>query len=107
MFENRSFDHMLGHLSLEGIMNDIDGYKKPIGQNDNLYKGGNYSIYNFGGDRVLPFDLPHEWDYVAMQLAKNEVTKRYTMSKLTLKQPELNLILKQNQWAISVLHKFL
>jgi phospholipase C len=79
MFENRSFDHMLGHLSSENIMPDIEGFKNPISNYVNDYKGDNYKIYNFQRDSMLPFDLPHEHDYVAMQLARSGVTKKFTM----------------------------
>ena len=30
MFENRSFDHMLGHLSLEKLKQGVDGLQYPI-----------------------------------------------------------------------------
>lgn len=79
MFENRSFDHMLGHLSLELGRTDIDGLQKPLGKYSNLYKGSKYPIYKMPGDSNLPLDLPHEFDEVATQLAKSGVTGNYTM----------------------------
>jgi phospholipase C len=80
MFENRSFDHMLGHLSYEKINKEVDGLKPPLGNFNNIYKGDTYSAYAMKGDTQLSFDLPHECDEVAIQLAKSEVTGRFTMS---------------------------
>lgn len=79
MFENRSFDHMLGHLSLESINRNVDGFKKPMSQYDNHYKGDSYSVFNFRNDVQLPFDLPHEFDFVDIQLARSSVSQRFTM----------------------------
>ena len=80
MFENRSFDHMLGHLSLEGTNPNIDGLKAPLTQYENLYMGDVYNPHKIDVDSALPFDIPHEWDYVAMQMAKSNVTQKFTMS---------------------------
>ena len=80
MFENRSFDHMLGHLSLENINRNIDGYKRPLSQYNNHYQGDSYQIYNFPNDQRLEFDLPHEYDCVNIQLALSGISKRFTMT---------------------------
>src|SRR5271154_802620 len=80
MLENRSFDHMLGHLSYEGINPQIDGLKNPLTQYQNLYKGDVYNPFIFRNDSALQFDLPHEWDFVATQLAQSGVTEQYAMS---------------------------
>ena len=79
MFENRSFDHMLGHLSLELGRNDIDGLKPPLDKYNNIFKGDNYPLYELAGDSNLPFDLPHEWNDIETQLSKHSVTKKFTM----------------------------
>src|SRR5438045_1088351 len=79
MFENRSFDHMLGHLNVEYDIPEVNGLKAPLKQYDNIYKGGNYSLYHLLGDSNLPFDLPHEYNEVEIQLAKSPVTQKYTM----------------------------
>jgi phospholipase C len=79
MFENRSFDHILGHLSYENINPLVDGLEKPINQYVNYFKGDVYTSYNLPNDTMLPFDLPHEYDAVATQLAKSDVTRKYTM----------------------------
>jgi phospholipase C len=41
MLENRSFDHMLGYLTLEGARPDIDGLKASMA---NTYKGKTYKV---------------------------------------------------------------
>ncbi len=79
MFENRSFDHLLGHLSYQGLNKDVDGIKSPLKQYENLYKGDAYNPYKMK-DGMLPFDLPHEYDYVGTQLAWSNVRKEYSMS---------------------------
>jgi len=57
MFENRSFDHMLGHLSYEEINPEVDGLKKPVNHYVNYYQGDSYSAYNMPKDVMLPFDV--------------------------------------------------
>jgi phospholipase C len=42
MLENRSFDHMLGYLSLEGGRSDIDGLQQGM---QNRYRGETHRIY--------------------------------------------------------------
>jgi phospholipase C len=80
MFENRSFDHMLGHLSFEKINTQVDGLKSPLSSFNNIYKGDTYNAYGIKVDTQLPFDLPHEYTDVAVQLAKSGVTGKFTMS---------------------------
>ena len=71
MFENRSFDHMLGHLSFEGLLPDADGIVPPPNQDKyaNLYEGGLYYPFHRPLDSQLQADLPHEYNFVATQLA--------------------------------------
>ncbi|MEP7141798.1 MAG: alkaline phosphatase family protein [Ferruginibacter sp.] len=80
MFENRSFDHMLGHLSFEKLNDQVDGLKAPLSDFNNIYQGDTYNAYAMTGDTQLSFDLPHEFDEVNAQLAKSEVSGRFTMS---------------------------
>lgn len=70
MFENRSFDNMLGHLSLEGLQPDADGLQSPVNQDKytNFYAGGLFHPFQRAVDEQLSFDLPHEYNYVATQL---------------------------------------
>lgn len=78
MFENRSFDHMLGHLSYNKV-NDIDGLKEPLDQYVDIYEGTNYSPFRFQNDVELSADLPHEMSYVARQLDKSPANGQYQM----------------------------
>lgn len=82
MFENRSFDHMLGHLSIEGIQPFADGLHNPLNQDiyKNLYKGDAYYPFAMRNDSELSFDLPHEFDAVATQLALSNVNNRFSMN---------------------------
>jgi phospholipase C len=71
MFENRSFDNMLGHLSFEGLQPDADGIRPPLQQDQyaNLYQGGVYYPFHRPLDSQLQSDVPHEYDSIATQLA--------------------------------------
>jgi phospholipase C len=80
MFENRSFDHMLGHISLDNNASAIEGLRTPLDKYANIYEGGSYDSFQIPVDTTLEFDLPHEYDYVAMQLAQNPVNKQYAMN---------------------------
>lgn len=76
--ENRSFDHMLGHLKYEGINPDVNGLDKDLGKYTNAYKGGAYLPFQLA-DRNLVSDLPHEWNFVATQLDWSTVTQQFNM----------------------------
>jgi phospholipase C len=76
--ENRSFDHMLGHLKYEGINSQVDGLDKDLDKYTNAYKGGAYVPFPMA-DRELASDLPHEWDFVDKQLNWSSVTQQFAM----------------------------
>jgi len=71
MFENRSFDNMLGHLSFEGLQPAANGIVPPPNQDQyaNLYQGGVYYPFPRPQDSQLQSDVPHEYNFVATQLA--------------------------------------
>lgn len=83
MMENRSFDHMLGHLSYRQYANrtKVDGLQDPLNQQayENIYEGEPYYPFEMK-DGTLPSDLPHEREYVKTQLAYSPVTGSYSMS---------------------------
>jgi phospholipase C len=99
MFENRSFDHMLGHLSFENILSGVNGLQPPTHQDAyvNLYQGGTYYPFHRPVDEQLDKDLPHEYDYVAQQLFRDPDTGVLDMNgfveayvNFTKLQPNLN-----------------
>ena len=79
MMENRSFDHMLGHLSIDTPSMPVNGLSGNLDQYENDYKGTIYPCYERGQDYELPFDLPHEYNDVQTQLRKNPVSKNFSM----------------------------
>src|SRR3989442_8013871 len=80
MLENRSFDHMLGHLSRPPINLAVDGLHDPLddGKYDNTFESVAYAPFVMR-DGKLPSDLPHERDYVTTQLARRGATAHYEM----------------------------
>ncbi len=82
MLENRSFDHMLGYLSLQDETNrtDIDGIADPTNTayiNDSA--GETYSLFAMK-DAAFPGDLPHGRDLIDVQLARSAASGRYEMT---------------------------
>ena len=80
VMENRSFDHMLGHLKYEGFMPDVDGLDQNLAQYQNLYQGNVFTPFAVQEDHQLVSDVPHEFDYVATQLAASAVTGNFAMN---------------------------
>ncbi len=82
MMENRSFDHMLGHLSYRqfDVGLKVDGLRDPLNQPayENLYATQPYYPFEMR-DGILPSDLPHEREEVAKQLAWSRTSGRHTM----------------------------
>ncbi len=81
MMENRSFDHVLGHLSMArfGNRKDVEGLVDPETNFDytNFLNGQGYQPFELK-DGPLLHDLPHSRASVATQLAKTGT--RFTMS---------------------------
>ena len=65
MLENRSFDHMLGYLSLTGRRPDIDGLRSGFA---NQYQGRTYPVHHLG-TTALDVDPDHSADAVDRQVA--------------------------------------
>lgn len=70
MMENRSFDHMLGYLSLENGRTDVDGLQSDM---SNSHEGRTYPIRHLPREAFnnLLLDPSHTRDAVAEQLANN------------------------------------
>lgn len=83
MMENRSFDHVLGHLSMAqyGNRKDIIGLINPETNPDytNFLDSQGYQPFHLK-DGPLPSDLPHSRDLVAVQLAKRMASLRCGVS---------------------------
>jgi phospholipase C len=70
MLENRSFDHMLGYLSLSGGRPEVDGLR---GRTIDINRDVNGTVYSIEplDSTWFPVDPNHEADSVALQLAGN------------------------------------
>jgi phospholipase C len=69
MMENRSFDHMLGYLSLEKGRDDIDGLKRGM---SNTWNGKDYAIHRMANPRFPVKEDPcHEARCVQEHLSEN------------------------------------
>jgi phospholipase C len=68
MLENRSFDHMLGYLSLEAGRTDIDGLGAGM---KNRYRGRDYPVHHLGERGFTKNEDPaHDGASIAAQLSK-------------------------------------
>ncbi len=68
MFENRSFDHMMGYLGLPPYNRPVEGLQKATGFT-NEYNGFEYPIFHLGNPgQKLPDDPPHERPAIGTQL---------------------------------------
>ena len=83
MLENRSFDHMLGHLSLDPYANGsaIEGLKAPLNrpEYENVADGEPYYPFPMRDGR-LSTDLPHSRAEMNRALALSPATGKYSMS---------------------------
>jgi phospholipase C len=80
MMENRSFDHMLGHLTLDNPALKIEGLRQEdMASYSNDYNDTLYPLFPITVDKELDSDIPHEFDAVATQLGTNPVNGRFTM----------------------------
>ncbi|MDQ2920590.1 MAG: hypothetical protein M3R52_03090, partial [Acidobacteriota bacterium] len=67
MMENRSFDHLLGYLKLEGSNPNVDGLDAAMSNSDN---GNSHVVHQLQGT-VFPHDPGHQGDAVAQQLSNH------------------------------------
>lgn len=83
MMENRSFDHMLGHLSLPayGGRADVDGIANLQNAEYANQSANGMMVFPFVmPDGPLPNDVPHERDFVATQIAYAPVGGAFVMN---------------------------
>jgi len=79
MLENRSFDHLLGHLRYENLMPDVNGLDTNLAPYENVYQGTGYRLFQLAPG-WLSSDIPHEWNFVETQLHYNPVTQQFDMN---------------------------
>jgi phospholipase C len=65
MMENRSFDHMLGYLKLNGVMSDVEGLEAGMA---NEYEGRSYPVHALGRAGLEGFNPEHGGSDVDQQL---------------------------------------
>ena len=69
MLENRSFDHMLGYLSLEGGRDDVDGLRVEFA---NQHDGRSYPVHHLDSTAIAD-DPDHSGDAVELQIGGGEM----------------------------------
>ena len=80
MPENRSFDHMLGYLSLTGRRPDIDGLRPGLA---NQYQGRSYPVHHLAAT-ALGMDPDHSADAIDVQVAAGQMTGFVASAAATL-----------------------
>src|SRR5436309_14305942 len=65
MLENRSFDHMLGYLSLKGAL-PVNGLRHPLDPHTNTYNGQPYPLFPLTSHRVP--DALHDMQHIRIQI---------------------------------------
>jgi phospholipase C len=69
MLENRSFDHMLGYLSLTGGRSDIDGLRREFA---NGYQGRSYPIHHLDATNIA-IDPDHSSSAIDVQVGEGRM----------------------------------
>jgi phospholipase C len=70
MLENRSFDHMLGYLSLSGARPEIDGLRPGLA---NDYQGRTYPVHHLAAT-ALGIDPDHSAGAIDIQVADGSMS---------------------------------
>jgi len=70
MLENRSFDHMLGYLSLRGRRPEIDGLRPGLA---NEYQGRAYPVHHLAAT-ALQMDPDHSASAIDQQIADGNMS---------------------------------
>jgi phosphoesterase family protein len=80
MLENRSFDHMLGYLSLSGRRPDIDGLRPGLA---NEYQGRAYPVHHLDATAVQ-MDPDHSSSAIDRQIAEGTMSGFVASAAATL-----------------------
>jgi ferredoxin len=83
MLENRSFDHMLGYLSLEGGRGDVDGLREGLA---NEHQGRRYPVHHLG-TTVIAEDPDHSASSVDLQIGGGKVDGFVASYAATMESP--------------------
>jgi phospholipase C len=86
MLENRSFDHMLGYLSLTGRRPDIDGLRPGLA---NEYQGRTYPIHHLSAT-ALGMDPDHSGSAIDRQIAGGSMSGFVASAAATLADHGVN-----------------
>jgi phospholipase C len=85
MLENRSFDHMLGYLSLTGGRDDIDGLRREFA---NVHLGRSYPIHRLDATNIA-IDPDHSSSAIDVQLGEGRMDGFVASLAATLSDREL------------------
>ena len=85
MLENRSFDHMLGYLSLEGGRGDVDGLREEFA---NEHGGRNYPVHHLDST-VIEDDPNHSASAVDLQIGGGKMDGFVTSFAETLSHNDI------------------
>jgi phospholipase C len=91
MLENRSFDHMLGYLTLEAGRTDVDGLKASM---SNSYKGTSYKVRHLTRTALTkPEDPCHGGACIAEQISNNMGGFVSNFAKSRPKAPKVDIVM--------------
>jgi hypothetical protein len=85
MLENRSFDHMLGYLSLEGGRGDVDGLREEFA---NEHDGRSYPVHHLDST-VIEDDPDHSASAVDLQIGGGKMNGFVTSFAETLSRNDI------------------
>ena len=91
MLENRSFDHMLGYLTLEAGRTDVDGLKASMA---NIYKGSTYKVRHLKRTALTkPEDPCHGGKCIEEQISNNMGGFVSNFAKSRPKAPKVDIVM--------------
>ena len=105
MMENRSFDHMLGYLSLEGGRGDVDGLRAG---HANVHAGVSYPVHHLQRTALGPRQDPsHTGESVARQLQDNNGGFVTDYAQTHADDPDIGLVMGYYNGADLPMYDFL
>ena len=98
MMENRSFDHMLGYLSLEGGRSDVDGLRAGLA---NEHQGRSYPVHHLG-TTVIAEDPDHSASSVDVQIGGGNMDGFVASYAATLQSSGMDDPTRRRSWVTTV-----